>query len=95
MFKLKAQTESVEIIINKNHNMEDVIRRANELVRITNMFREDIDISVGSYTIDGKSIMGLFSLNLSVPMVVTIHSNDKDVVKLFLERMEDFNNGLN
>ena len=95
MFKLKAQTESIEIVVNNNHNMEDVMKRANQLIKITNMFREDIDISVGSYTIDGKSIMGLFSLNLSVPMVITIHSNDKDVIKLFLERMEDFNNGLN
>ena len=95
MFKLKPQSESCEIRINKNNNMQDIMKRANELIKITNTFKEDIDISIGSYTIDGKSIMGLFSLNLSNPMVITIHSDDKESIKLFLDNMEEFNNGLN
>ena len=32
----------------------------------------DIELHSGKYTVDGKSIMGIFSLDLSMPVTVTV-----------------------
>lgn len=33
----------------------------------------DIDVTCGRYLVDGKSIMGLFSIDLSQPIEVEVH----------------------
>ena len=38
----------------------------------------DIDLSSGRYVVDGKSIMGIFSLDLLSPITLTAHSDDTD-----------------
>lgn len=38
----------------------------------------EIDIISGRYTVDAKSIMGIFSLDLSKPITLEIHSDDCD-----------------
>ena len=35
----------------------------------------DADLSSGRYIVDGKSLLGIFSLNLSVPIELTIHAD--------------------
>ena len=39
-------------------------------------FDVDFDLVSGRYHIDGKSIMGIFSLDLSKPVTLVIHSED-------------------
>ena len=41
-------------------------------------FKADFDLVAGRYVIDAKSIMGIFSLDLSKPIELAIHS-EKDV----------------
>ena len=53
-------------------------------------FECDIDILVGRYVIDAKSIMGIFSLNLSQELLVEIHSDNDDEIRRFNEIMEEF-----
>ena len=36
----------------------------------------DVDVLSGRYVVDGKSIMGLFSLDLSHPVTVRLHGSD-------------------
>ena len=55
----------------------------------------DVDIVRGRWVIDAKSIMGIFSLNLCKPLKIVFHSNDDNRIKMFVEKMEGFNNGLN
>ncbi len=38
----------------------------------------DVDLQSGRYSIDAKSIMGIFSLNLSKPIDMIIHSDNCD-----------------
>ncbi|MBQ1935683.1 MAG: HPr family phosphocarrier protein [Clostridia bacterium] len=47
-------------------------------VNLTVRFSYDIDLSSNRYVVDGKSIMGIFSLDLSKPIAVTIHSDECD-----------------
>lgn len=38
----------------------------------------DIDLCSGRYVVDGKSIMGIFSLDLLSPITLNAHSDDTD-----------------
>ena len=38
----------------------------------------DIDLQSGRYVVDGKSIMGIFSLDLLSPITLTAHSDDTE-----------------
>ena len=44
-------------------------------------FKNDFDLVAGRYTIDAKSIMGIFSLDLSVPIQLNIYA-DQDEDKI-------------
>lgn len=49
---------------------------------VTSHIESDIDIISGRYKVDGKSIMGMFSLDLSKPLKVEmIEKNDTDKEK--------------
>ncbi|MDD6236839.1 MAG: HPr family phosphocarrier protein [Clostridiales bacterium] len=47
----------------------------------------DVDLVSGRYAIDAKSIMGIFSLDLSKPIQLEAHSDDCDA---FFEEIKDF-----
>lgn len=47
-------------------NIEDVKR----FVQFANAYDFEIELSSGKYTVDAKSIMGIFSLDLSKPIQV-------------------------
>ena len=38
----------------------------------------EIDLTSGRYVVDAKSIMGIFSLDLSKPIKVEIHNDNSD-----------------
>ena len=38
----------------------------------------EVDVLSGRYVVDGKSIMGLFSLDLSCPVTIHLHGSDGD-----------------
>lgn len=68
----------------------NTIEKVKNFVKIVSNFKEDIDVISGRFILDAKSIMGLFSLDLSKNIKVMIHTNDKDVYEKFLENMEQF-----
>ena len=39
----------------------------------------DVDVVSGRYTVNGKSIMGLFSIDLADPVRVDVHGSGKEV----------------
>lgn len=45
-------------------------------VSIVQKYSYDIDLRSDRYVVDAKSILGIFSLDLSRPLNVEIHSND-------------------
>jgi phosphotransferase system HPr-like phosphotransfer protein len=58
-------------------------------VDITNQLDCDIDLISGRYVIDAKSIMGIFSLDLSKPIEIKI-MNTKDDTMDFPKELEEF-----
>lgn len=53
-------------------SIEDV----KEFNRIVAVYDGDVDLVSGRYVIDAKSIMGIFSLDLSKPIDLNIHAED-------------------
>lgn len=68
----------------------NTVNKVKKFVDITSNYTCDIDIIRGRYIIDAKSILGIFSLDLSVPIQVYIHSDDSEVLHKFSEEMNDF-----
>ena len=63
-----------------------------EFVLETSKFPETVDVSaeVERRTVDGKSIMGIFSLNLNVPLLVDINVDDQEREKAIEESLSKF-----
>lgn len=66
------------------------ISKVKQFVHITEEFESEIDVVSGRYTVDAKSIMGLFSLNILEPLIVRINSENEEEIKSFNRVMEEF-----
>lgn len=53
-------------------------------------FESDVDLIKNRYVIDAKSTIGIFTLDLSAPVDVKIHSDNEEEIKRFNEAMEEF-----
>jgi phosphotransferase system HPr-like phosphotransfer protein len=49
-----------------------------EFVNLVMLESYDVDLVSGRYAVDAKSIMGIFSLDLSEPVVLKAHTDDAD-----------------
>ncbi|MQN01363.1 MAG: HPr family phosphocarrier protein [Lachnospiraceae bacterium] len=52
------------------------IDKVKSFVNTISQFDSDFDLISGRYVIDAKSIMGIFSLDLSSPIDLTIHDDN-------------------
>ena len=62
--------ETVKISLNS-------IDKVKSFVNSITRFNSDFDLVSGRYVIDAKSIMGIFSLDLSKPIELNIHETDE------------------
>lgn len=63
------------------------IDKVKSFVNDITKFDSDFDLVSGRYVIDAKSIMGIFSLDLSKPIDLNIHSEtDLDEILAVLEK---------
>ncbi|HBA62911.1 MAG TPA: PTS sugar transporter [Lachnospiraceae bacterium] len=70
--------KSVDISLNS-------IDKVKSFVNDITKFDIDFDLVSGRYVIDAKSIMGIFSLDLSKPIQLDIHSDNEATVNQILE----------
>ena len=66
--------------------MLDSISAVKKFVNIVTAYDFEVDLASGRYAVDAKSIMGIFSLDLSKPIQLTAHTDDAD--KFFTEITE-------
>ena len=55
--------------------------------RIVALYEGDVDLVSGRYVIDAKSIMGIFSLDLSKPINIQIHGENPEAL---IEQLKAF-----
>ena len=65
--------KTVRISLNSIDKVKSFV---NELVHYSDV---DFDLVSGRYVIDAKSIMGIFSLDLSKPIDLNIHADDGEM----------------
>ena len=65
--------KTVRISLNSIDKVKSFV---SELVRYSDV---DFDLVSGRYVIDAKSIMGIFSLDLSKPIDLNIHADDGEM----------------
>ena len=63
--------KSVKISLQIAQNVKD-------FVKVVQDYPYEIDLKSDKYVVDAKSILGIFSLDLSKPLVVEIHSDNCD-----------------
>ena len=82
MFSLLEQEFREIIRLEGNHIMKTFsimlksINDVKDFVNIVNQYEFDVDMTSGRYVVDAKSIMGIFSLDLSKPIKVEVHSDE-------------------
>ena len=59
-----------------------------ELVKIVTAFNGDVDLRSGRYLVDAKSIMGIFSLDLSKPIEGIV--DNEDAADALFEKLDKF-----
>ena len=69
----------------------NIANDVNEFAQICRRsFRENIEVRQGRYVVNGKSVMGLFSLNLLNPVEVFIDTDDEYTIYRFKEMIKDW-----
>ena len=64
------------------------IDKVKEFVRVITAFDNDFDLRSGRYTVDAKSILGIFSLDLSKPIELDVYG--KDNLDAVIEALKPF-----
>lgn len=64
------------------------IEKVKVFVNSVSKYDSDFDLISGRYVIDAKSIMGIFSLDLSKPIELSIH--DDSVSDAVIDSLKDF-----
>ena len=65
------------------------VEKVTEFVATTSKFEEDLDLVSGRFVIDAKSIMGIFSLDLSKPIrVYAVGTEISEIMRKKLQRFE-------
>ena len=77
----------IEIMFIKLKTIDDV----KEFVNICSKYDVDIDVKQGKFTVDGKSILGIFSLNLIEGLSVYILTPDEKVAEDFKRKIFKWN----
>ena len=65
------------------------IEKVKHFVNTITKYDNDFDLISGRYVIDAKSIMGIFSLDLSKPISLTIHADDASADEI-LDALKDY-----
>ncbi len=70
-------------------NLND-FKAARKFIDEVSKFDCDIDIIKDRYVVDAKSVIGIFTIDLSKPVDVEIHSDNEEEIKKFNEVMKEF-----
>ena len=78
-----------EEVITKKTVLIDSIDRVKAFVNVMNKSPFVAEIHTGRYVVDAKSIMGVFSLDISKPVTLAIHGSAEEVNELVSELEEN------
>ncbi len=68
----------------------DSVDKVKDFVKVTSKIVPDMDLIVGRYIIDAKSIMGIFSVDLTRKIRLKIHSDNEKECTEIRKKLEKF-----
>lgn len=71
----------------KNRVKFSTVEQIKDFVDIVYPYDIDIDLVHNRYIIDAKSIMGIFSLDLSNPLELVLHTSDSLLTEELLQKL--------
>ena len=63
----------------------DTIDKIADFIKVISKIEYDIDLVKGRYTVDAKSVVGVFTLDLSKEAKIIIHTDDESILDKFSE----------
>lgn len=68
----------------------DTVDDVNEFVKLAERNIGDVDVRSDRYVVDGKSILGILSLDLKNPLIIDIYGGDlADKIEKFIRHDEE------
>jgi phosphotransferase system HPr-like phosphotransfer protein len=64
-----------------------LVENVNKFVNVVSRYQFEMDLRAGRHVVDAKSILGIFTLDLSRPITLDIYSDDCDKL---LEEIKPF-----
>lgn len=68
----------------------NTIDKVKRFVNLTNRCEVDVDIISGRLLVDAKSIMGIFSMDLTRPMTLRVHESNIEKLEEYKKLFEEF-----
>lgn len=68
----------------------NTIDKVKRFVNLTNRCEADVDIISGRLLVDAKSIMGIFSMDLTRPMTLHVHESNIEKLEEYKKLFEEF-----
>jgi phosphotransferase system HPr-like phosphotransfer protein len=68
----------------------NTVEKAKNLCTIAGEVNADIDLVSGRYVVDAKSLLGIFSLDLSKTLVCELHTDDIEMINKFKSGIAEF-----
>ena len=62
------------------------VQQVQQFVNLVSKYHFDVDIVSGRYTVNAKSLLGIYSLDLNKPLKVLIYSDDCEELKTELKK---------
>ncbi len=90
---MKAAVRNGGVSSMKSVNLRlSLVENVNQFVNIVSRYPFEMDLRAGRHVVDAKSILGIFSLDLSRPITLEIYSEDceqlLEEIKPFIENAE-------
>ena len=74
---MKAAVRNGGVLLMKTVNLRlSLVENVNQFVNIVSRYPFEMDLRAGRHVVDAKSILGIFSLDLSRPITLEIYSDD-------------------
>lgn len=73
----------VKVLLKNMDNVE-------KFIEITNKFNFDIDVICEKRMVNGKSVLGLLTLDLTSPLSVILNTNKSNEINEFINLINDF-----
>lgn len=86
--KLKIKNRSDANMKTTRTILIDTISKIKRFIKIMLDLKYEVDVRSDRFIVDGRSFMGLFSLDLSKPVQLVIHEDDYEIVKGLLSEFE-------